>query len=159
MNFDKHISNLCKKAARQINVLHRIRRIGKYLNCRKVIYQAFVLSAFNFCPVIWHFCSEANTKKLEKLNYRALRHVYKDYESDYEEILAKDKSIPLQLNRMRQITLEVYRILSKQCPSYLYDMIKPIKETGHILRKMNNLMAGFCSCFFQVKLLSSVKLL
>ena len=44
MNFDKHISNLCKKAARQINVL---RRIGKYLpiNCRKVIYQAFILSA------------------------------------------------------------------------------------------------------------------
>ena len=94
MNFDKHniISNLCKKAARQINVL---RRIGKYLpiNYRKVIYQTFILSAFNFCPVIWHFCSEANNKKLEKLNYRALRHVYKDYESDYEEILVKDKSI------------------------------------------------------------------
>ena len=74
MNFDKHISNLRKKAARQINVLCRI---GKYLpiNWRKVIYQAFILSAFNFCPVIWHFCSEANNKKLEKLNYRALRHV------------------------------------------------------------------------------------
>ena len=125
MNFDKHISNLCKKAAGQINLL---RRIGKYLpiNCRKVIYQAFILSAFYFCPVIWHFCSEAN-KKLEKLNYRALRHVYKDYESDYEEILVKNKSIPLQLNRMRQITLDVYKILSKQCPSYMYDMIKPIK--------------------------------
>ena len=63
--------------------------------------------------------------------------MYKDYESDYEEILAKDKSIPLQLNRMRQITLEVYNMLSKQCPSYLYDMIKPTKETGHTLRKMN----------------------
>ena len=49
----------------------------------------------------------------------------------------KDKSIPLQLNRMRQITLEVYKTLSNQCPSYLYDMIKPIKETGHNLRKMN----------------------
>ena len=136
MSIDKHISNLCKKAARQINVL---RRIGKYLpiNCRKVIYQAFILSAFKFCPVIWHFCSEANNKKLEKLNYRALRHVYKDYESDYEELIAKDKSIPLQLNRMRQITLEVFKILSKQCPSYLYDMIKPIKETGHNLRKIN----------------------
>ena len=37
MNFDKHISNLGKKAARQINVLCGI---GKYLpiSCRKVIY-------------------------------------------------------------------------------------------------------------------------
>ena len=47
MNFDKHISNLCKKAARQINVL---RRIGKYLpiNCRKVIYQAFFYLLLTF---------------------------------------------------------------------------------------------------------------
>ena len=54
LNFDQHISTLCKKAARQINVLHRI---GKHLpiNCRKVIYQSFILSAFNFCPVIWNF--------------------------------------------------------------------------------------------------------
>ena len=60
-----------------------------------------------------------------------------DYESDYDEIIAKDKSIQLQLNRLRQITLEVCIILSKQCSSYMYDMIKPIKETGHNLRKKN----------------------
>ena len=63
--------------------------------------------------------------------------MYKDYESDYEEILAKYESIPLQLNIMRQITLDVYTKLSKQGPSYLYDMIKPIKETGYIVRKKN----------------------
>ena len=80
--------------------------------------------------MIWHFCSEANTKKLEKLNYRALRHVYKDYESDYDEIIAKDKSIPLQLNRMHW-----------RCTKYLASSahltIKPIKETGNNLRKKN----------------------
>ena len=47
MHSDKYISNLCKTTARQINVLCRI---GKYMriNCRKVIYKAFILSAFNF---------------------------------------------------------------------------------------------------------------
>ena len=86
--------------------------------------------------MIWHLCSEANIKKLENLKYTALRHVYKDYESDNEEIIAKDKSNLLQL-KMRQMTLEVYKILSKQCPCYLYDMTKPIKETGHNMRKKN----------------------
>ena len=95
LNFDKHISTLCKKAARQINVLHRI---GKHLpiNCRKVIYQSFILSAFIFFAVIWNFCSELNNKKLEKLNHRALRHVYHDYDSNYEILLAKDDSVSRQ---------------------------------------------------------------
>jgi hypothetical protein len=136
LNFDVHISNLCKKAARQINVL---RRIGKHIptNCRKVIYQSFIQSTFNFCPVIWHFCSEANCKKLEKLNFRALRHVYHDYESNYESLLSKDKSVSLQLRRQRVIAEEVYKILVKHCPSYLFDLIPPLKNTGHNLRNKN----------------------
>ena len=136
MNFDMHISTLCKKAARQINVL---RRIGRHLplSCRKVIYQSFILSAFNFCPVIWHFCSESNNKKLEKLNLRALRHVYRDYQSDYDKLLTSDTSVSLQLKRQRLIALEVFKILTKQCPSYLNDLIKPLKDTGHNLRTKN----------------------
>jgi len=57
LNFDKHVSNICKKASRQLNVL---KRIGKYL-CKlgKLnIYYSFILSNFNYCPLTWHFCSE-----------------------------------------------------------------------------------------------------
>ena len=63
LKFDTHISAMCKKASQQINVL---KRIGQYLNfeSRKAIYHAFIMSIFNFCPLIWHFCSKANTEKL-----------------------------------------------------------------------------------------------
>ena len=49
-------------ASQQINVL---KRIGQYLNFefRKAIYHAFIMSIFNFRPLIWHFCSKANTEK------------------------------------------------------------------------------------------------
>ena len=72
LKFDTHISAMCKKASQQINVL---KRIGQYLNfeSRKAIYHAFIMSIFNFCPLIWHFCSKANTEKLEKINHRALK--------------------------------------------------------------------------------------
>jgi hypothetical protein len=36
----------------------------------------------------WHFCTEKNSKKLEKVQERALRFVYEDYNSSYEELLA-----------------------------------------------------------------------
>ena len=45
-----------------------------------IIFHSFVLSNFNFCPLSWHFCSEANTKKIEKIQERALRFVYNDYD-------------------------------------------------------------------------------
>jgi hypothetical protein len=65
LNFDKHISEICKKASQQLNIL---KRIGKYINRlgRLTIYYSFILSNFNYCPVTWHFCSEKNIKKNEK---------------------------------------------------------------------------------------------
>jgi hypothetical protein len=78
LKFDKHISDICKKASRQLNVL---KRIGKYLNKlgRLTIYYSFILSNLNYCPITWHFCSEKNTLKMEKIQERALSFVYNNY--------------------------------------------------------------------------------
>ena len=72
LNFDLHISNICKKAARQIKVLSRL---NKYLSLETkiLIYKSFIRSDFNFCPFVWHFCSNTSSDKMEKLHYRALR--------------------------------------------------------------------------------------
>ena len=143
LNFDVHISIMCKKIGRQINVL---KRIGQYLpiGCRKIIYQCFIQSNFNFCPIIWHFCSVSNTKKLEKLNCRALRLVYKDYTSSYESLLAADSSVSLHLQRQRALAEEVYKILEKQRPSYLLNLVRK-KETSYNLRRKNVCIDNFNS--------------
>ena len=51
LSFEAYISDLCKKAALQLNVL---KRLAKFLNFsqRKVLAQSFVLSNFNYCPLI-----------------------------------------------------------------------------------------------------------
>ena len=65
LNFDNHISEMCKKASRQLNIL---KRIGKYMNRlgRLTSYYSFILSNFNYCPVIWHYCSEKIQLKWNK---------------------------------------------------------------------------------------------
>ena len=57
LNVNNHISEICKKASRQLNIL---KRIGKYLKrlSRLTAYYSFILSNFNYCPVAWHYCSE-----------------------------------------------------------------------------------------------------
>ena len=66
LSFNEHVSKLCVKAARQTNAL---RRIVKYIpnECRLNIYQAFISSNFNYCDVVWHFCSNRSIYKIGML--------------------------------------------------------------------------------------------
>ena len=128
LNFDK----ICKKASQQLNIL---KRIGKYLNRlgRLTIYYSFILSNFNYCPATWHFGSEKNTKKIEKIQERALRFIYEDYENTYEHLLKKSKLPSLKIRRLRTIAVETFKIFHKQSPSYLHDLIS-IKDKKYNFR-------------------------
>ena len=63
--FDQHITNLCRKAGQQLNVLKTVSPFLSRLN-KLTIFYTFILSNFNYCPLAWHFCSENNSRKLEK---------------------------------------------------------------------------------------------
>ena len=108
-----------KKASRQLNVL---KKLGKYLNKlgKLPIYHSFILSNFNFCPLSWHFCSEANTNKIEKIQERALRFIYNDYNSTYDNLLIVSKLPTLKVRRLRTMAIEIYKILHQESPSYLH---------------------------------------
>jgi hypothetical protein len=88
------------------------------------IYHSFILSNFSFCPLSWHFCSEANTNKIEKIQERALRFIYNDYNSTYENLLIVSKLPTLKVRRLRTMAIEVYKILHQESPSYLHGAMK-----------------------------------
>ena len=87
LTFNKYIVNLCKNAASQLNVFKRLLRSMGHTE-RKLIMQAFILSNFNYCALIWHLCSQSNTEKIEKIQERALRLVLDDHISDCPTLLA-----------------------------------------------------------------------
>jgi hypothetical protein len=80
LNFDLHISNICRKASRQLAIL---KRIGSNLSKQGkiVIFKSFISSNFNFCPLAWHFCGVRNTRNMEKIQEMALRFIENDYTS------------------------------------------------------------------------------
>ena len=100
------------------------------------IFHSFILSNFNFCPLAWHFCSKANTIKLEKIQERALRFIYEDYNSTYEELLHIAKVPSLQIRRMRTIALECFKILYKLSPPCLNDLVV-LKNSKYSFRYSN----------------------
>ena len=75
LDFNKHISNICKKKpARQLNVL---KRIGSNLSrlAKLTIYHSFILSNLSYCPLTWHFCTEKKYTKNRK-NSRTYASLY-----------------------------------------------------------------------------------
>ena len=64
LTFDSHISNMCIKAGRQLNVLQRLRG-SLDQDSRMAIYKSFIMSNFNYCPLIWMFTSKTSLSKLE----------------------------------------------------------------------------------------------
>ena len=99
--------------------------IGNYL-CKlgKLnIYYSFILSNFNYCPVVWHFCGETNTKKLEKTQKRALHFIYNDYQSDYDTLLRKSKLPSLKLRRLRSLAIESFKIINHKSPVHLQSLL------------------------------------
>ena len=122
LNFDLHISKICKKAAKQINVLLRL---SKFLSTetKVLIYKSFIRSNFNYCPLVWHFCSKTSSKKMEKLQYRALRLVFNDFVSSYESLLDRVNMPTLHISRIRLIANETFKILNNMSPVYLQDLV------------------------------------
>lgn len=75
LNFNKHVSLVCKKVNNQLNVMIRFRNlIGTATKFK--LYNAFILPHLQYCSTVWHFCSARNRDKLESLNKRALRVVF-----------------------------------------------------------------------------------
>ncbi len=88
LKFDKQVDILCKNAARQLNILYRFKGISD-LKEREKIYHTFILSNFNYSPIVWQFCGKVNTKKIEKIQERALRFMFNDKKSSYSSLLEK----------------------------------------------------------------------
>ena len=118
LNFDEHIKSICTKASRQINAIMRLSNVLD-VNVKESMYKTFIKSTFNYCPVVWMMCSKGNLVKLEKLQCRALRFVYCDYLSSYDELLSRSKQLSLSVQLMYNLAVEVYKCMNGLAPTYL----------------------------------------
>ena len=100
LTFDEHISSICNKVAKKINVLSRLVNYMSRDKCRMVM-KAFKESQSNYCPLIWMFHSRTLNDKINRLHEGALRIVYSDYKSSFCELLEKDKSFQFIIKLFR----------------------------------------------------------
>ena len=134
LSFDEHLSLLCKKASQKLNALIRI---ANYMNFdqRKLLFNAFFLSQFQYCPLVWMFHSRTINNKINRLHERALRVIYTDHTSTFEELLTKDKSVTIHQRNLQYLAIEMFKSKNALSPAFMKDVFKEQKLT-YSLRKV-----------------------
>ena len=108
MKFDEYILIQCKKAGRKLCALGRV---CKFLNLerRRSLMKAFIESQLAYCPLLWLFCSRHSNNRINHLHERALRIVYNDHSSIFEDLLVKDNSVSIHHRNIRLLAIELYK--------------------------------------------------
>jgi len=137
LSFTEHVSAVCKKAGKHLNVLGRL---SKTLNDedKLTLFYSFILSHFNYCSAIWHFSSVSDVLKMEKIQKRALQYVFNDFKSSYMYLLAKAERNCLYIERLKAILIEVYKSIHKLGPSYLHNLFTA-KVSNYDFRSVSSL--------------------
>ena len=78
---------------------------------------------FNYCPLVWHFWSKTSSAKMEKLQYRAMRLVFNDFDSSYKFLLEKVNMPTLHVSRIRLMAIETFKIVHKMSPVDLHNLL------------------------------------
>ena len=153
LTFTLQISILCKSAANQLNSIKRLRRHFDQ-NIKSRMAKTFVMSQFNYCPLVWHFCGPGDTHKMEKIHERALRFIYNDHTTDYTELMEKNGESTLYLKRVRTMANEVYKAINDISPKYSKEMLsfrsKPMRRPLDLyVPRVNQITFGYRSYTFE----------
>ena len=97
------MENLCKKAEQK---LHALTRIANYMDVSKKysFMNAFILSQFSYCLLIWMFHSRKLNHRINKIHERALRIAYNDHQYTFEELLKIDNSFTIHEKKPPEIS-------------------------------------------------------
>ena len=108
MKFDEYILIQCKKAGRKLCAYGRAR---KFLNLERwrSLMKTFIESQFSYCPLVWMFCSVSSNNCVNNLHEQALRIVYNDHSSTFENLLVKDNSVSVHHRSIRLLAIELYK--------------------------------------------------
>ena len=86
-----------------------------------------------YCQLLWHYCKSSDSRKLERVQERALRAVYRSNTDTYEELLNRAKLPTLHNRRLQDVATLMYKVKHGLAPSNVADLFN-YKNSSYSLR-------------------------
>ena len=124
--FDSHMKSMCRKAGQKLSALSRI---PPYLETDKkeLLRKSMVKSQFNYCHLVWMFCSRKANNLINKIQERSLRLMTNDKTSTFEHLLQANNEITTHQRNLQVLMVEVFKIINGFAP--------PIMENFFLFRE------------------------
>ena len=109
LNFNKHVTNLCKKASKKIQTLARI---CPYIpqTQKRLLMNACFITQFGYCPLVWMNHRRTLNNHMNGLHKRALSLAYNDFSSSFSELLEKNKSVTIHHHNFQTAAYEIFKV-------------------------------------------------
>ena len=133
LTFNSHVNGLCKSASKKIKCLYRVRNFTNQFQA-KLLYNTYVLSIFNYCPLVWMYCSRTANNNINRVHTRALRAIYNDVSLNLDELILLDSSSSIHVRNLRALLTEIFKSLNRQNPSFMWSLFIK-KESTYDLRR------------------------
>ena len=101
-------------------------KLGK----KRMLMNAFFISQFNYCPVIWLCHSRALNSKINRLHERCLRIIFNDKISTFKELLEKDNYVSIHYRNLQALAIEMYKVANKMSPEIMNEIFQ-LREKSH----------------------------
>ena len=111
------------------------------------LYKAAILPHLIFRHLVWHFCRASDTRRLERIQERGLRAVFKDDRSSYDVLLTRAKLPTLNNRRLQDICILMYKVKNGLSPNPICELFKP-HQSSYRLRQSDFSMPRFATVMY-----------
>ena len=121
LSFEDHLNLIIKKASGKLNALSRQCSVISFYK-RKMLLNAFFLSQFSHCPLIWMCHSRSVNTRINNLHFRALRMIYKDNSASFQELLSRDGSVTMHHRNLQSLATEMFKVSINASPDFMKEV-------------------------------------
>ena len=90
--------------------------------------KVYISSQFGYCPLDWMMHGRSIDNKINHVHERALRIVYKDKFSSFENLLERDKAVKIHFRNLQVLVREMFKVKNGIVPEIISDIFKTFQS-------------------------------
>ena len=98
-----------------------------------ILFNSYFSPQFDYCPLIWINHNKSMNKKITNLHERALRLIYCDHSSNFQELLQKVNSVTMYQKNMQALAIMMYKVVNNIAPTMVSELFS-FSNVNHSLR-------------------------
>ena len=138
MTFYPYIKSICKKASTKAKALIRIRG---YLTQQQAdhLYNAYIMSCFNYCPLVWMFCSKQAHSLINITHFKALCARFNIFSESFDQLLLRSNTSSIHTRNLNLMVIEIFKSLNCLNPKIMWNTFE-VKPSSYNLRQGQSLL-------------------